>query len=94
MAVIETTSPDRDAVVSPPHEVYTIDFACQADAAVEFFDMLYGETARDGERYRNLTWMAVHGVYVAEIHDGGLITEMLQRYVGQIEVNPFDKEVG
>ncbi len=38
--------------------------------------------------------MAVHGIYIREIHNGRLVAQMLQRHICKVEMHPFDQKVG
>ncbi len=56
--------------------------------------MFHCEAGRESEADGNLLRIAVHGIYVAEIHDCGLVAKMLQRHISQIEVYAFKEKIG
>ena len=55
--------------------------------------MLDGEAARDTQRHHDLSRRAVHGIGVAEVDNGGLIPEVLERHVCQVKVYALHQDV-
>ena len=68
--------------------------AGEVDALVQLVDGLEGEAVRHGDGEGDLPRGAVHGVDVAGVCGHGLVAEVFERHVGQVEVDTLDEHVG
>ena len=65
-----------------------------AHAFVQLLDVLQGKPLADTQRHRHLARGAIHSIHIAQIHHNGLVTQMHQRHIGQVEVDTLEQEVG
>ena len=56
--------------------------------------MLDGEAGRDADADGDLPRSAHHGVDVGEVDHGGLVAEVLEGDVADVEVDAFEQQVG
>ena len=75
------------------HEVHSIVCACELDALVQLVDRFHGKAIAQCDGHRDLLRRGVHGVHIAQVHHHGLIAEVLQRHIAQIEVYSFHEHV-
>ena len=75
-------------------DVGAVALAGQADAGVQLVDVLDGEALRDAQRHRQLARRAAHGADVADVYYGGLVAQVLEGHVGEVEVHALEQKVG
>lgn len=75
-------------------EVHAVLFASEADAFVEGLEVLDLRATAHGQADKELARGAVHGIDVGEIDHGGLVAQVLQRRVGEVEVDALHQHVG
>ena len=68
--------------------------ASQADTLVELLQRLDREFRRHAERQQQLFGQGVHRQDVARADGDGLVAQMFEREVGEVEVDPFHQQVG
>ena len=76
------------------HDVHAVFLAGQTHAFIECVDVFHLKTFADGQRHRQLSRRGVHGVEVAEIHGDGLVAQVLERGVDEVEVDALHQHVG
>lgn len=76
------------------HDVHGVALAAEAHAGVERFDVFQGEAFAQGQRYGHLPWRAVHGADVREVDGHGLVAEVLEWRIGEVEMDAFHEHVG
>ena len=84
---------ERGARIAPD-KVCAVLFAGEAYALVEVVERLDRHLRRDAERYEQLFWPRVHGQHVAYGCGDGLVPQMFQREVREVEVYPLEQRVG
>ena len=75
------------------HDVHVVTLARQADTAEQRLDVLHRETLADAERNSYLSRRTIHRVDVREIDHGGLVAQVLQRHIFQIEMNALQQHI-
>ncbi len=73
-------------------DVEVIVVAAGAQAGEEFFDGFDGEAVGDGEVDGELRRCGVHGEEVGDGDAGALVPEVLEREVGEVEVDVLDEQ--
>ena len=73
-------------------DVELVEVAAGAQAGEEFFDGLDGEAVGDGDIDRKLRRCGVHGEEVGNGDAGALVPEVLEREVGEVEVDVFEEQ--
>ena len=93
MAVTAITRPERDEVVSPPTRSTCRSrrpkrmpaYSSSICSTVNWLD-----TARPTVICRD----TVHGAYIGEVDNHRFVAEMAERYISQVKMYTFDKEIG
>ena len=75
-------------------EVDSILLAGRLNALVEVVERLDRDFARHADRNGNLRRTGIHRQNVAASHHDGLVTEVLEREVCQVEIDSFEQQVG
>lgn len=73
-------------------DVEVVVVAAGAQAGEEFFDGFDGEAVGDGDVDRELRRCGVHGEEVGDGDAGTLVPEVLEREVGEVEVDVFEEQ--
>ena len=76
------------------HEVDLLLLAGEGDAFVEVLKSFDGQFRRDAERHGDLRREGVHGQDVAHAGRHGLVTQVFERKIGEVEVDAFVEGVG
>ena len=76
------------------HEVDLLLLAGEGDAFVEVLKGFDGQFRRDAERHGDLRREGVHGQDVAHAGRHGLVTQVFERKIGEVEIDAFVEGVG
>ena len=76
------------------HKVDIVDPAGGADAVVDLVQRFHGETVGQGDGDGDLFRLRVHGVDVRQVDDDGLVAQVLQRRIHQVEMDALDQHIG
>ena len=84
---------ERGAGVAP-REIDFVLLARQTDAGVEFVDVFDGKALGERHAGEQLARGGVHGVEIGEVDHRGLVAQVAQGRVDEVEVDAFHEQVG